>query len=73
MGGGASPSTACCAMCWPTRKAVVSNRALVTNWPRPVARRWLTAARMPMTPNMPPAMSMTEDPARMGRPGGPVM
>ena len=73
MGGGASPVTASWAMCWPTRKAVVSNSEPVMRSPAPVRRRRSSAARMPATPNSPPATSTTEAPTRMGRSGRPVM
>ena len=69
----ALPVTANCAMCCETRNALFSNSALVTNWPRPVRARSISAPMMPMTANMPPMMSLTEAPARSGRPGGPVM
>ena len=39
----------------------------------PVRSRSRSAARTPIAPNMPPMMSLTEVPARSGRPGGPVM
>ena len=73
IGGGGRPVTAWPAMCCAIRKAVVSNSADLINWPRPVRSRSRNAACTPMTANMPPMMSMTEEPARSGWPGGPVM
>ena len=38
-----------------------------------VCSRSRSAASTPMTPHIPPMMSLTEVPARIGWPGGPVM
>ena len=73
IGGGASPVSSYCAMCCATRYAVLSNRALVTRVPRPVFSRSRSAARMPTAAKVPPMMSITEEPARSGRSGRPVM
>ena len=40
---------------------------------KPLITRSRNAAMIPITPNMPPMMSVTEAPARSGRPSGPVM
>ena len=71
--GGSSPVMASCAMCCATRNAVFSYSALRTSVPLPVFSRSRSAARMPMAANMPPMMSLTEDPTRKGRSGRPVM
>ena len=60
-------------MCGATSQTLFSNSALLTNWPRPVRPRSITAAMMAMAANMPPIMSLTGAPARNGRPGGPVI
>ena len=60
-------------MCWALRNTQFSNSALWISWPRPVRSRSRSAASTPIAPNMPPMMSLTEVPARSGRPFGPVM
>ena len=73
IGGGGSPVIAYCCMCWDERNTQFSNSALCTSCPLPVRSRSRSAASTPIAPNMPPMMSLTEVPARSGRPTGPVM
>ncbi|MCY1555756.1 hypothetical protein D9M68_924420 [compost metagenome] len=73
IGAGAFPVTACCIMCWPTRKTLFSNSEACTSMPSPVRSRWAKAAIAPSAPNIPPMMSLTLAPARSGSPGRPVM
>jgi len=60
-------------MCWATSSAVVSNNDEVMRLPRPVWSRSRSAATMPSAANVPPRMSITDEPARSGRSGSPVM
>ena len=73
IGGTGAPVIRCCCMFCAERNTQFSNSALCTSWPRPVRSRSRSAARTPIAPNMPPMMSLTDVPARSGRPGGPVM
>ena len=73
IGAAGLPVIAYCSMCWPTRNTLFSNSADCTSMPRPVMPRWISAPRMAMAPNMPPMMSLTDEPARSGSPGRPVM
>lgn len=72
-GGGTSPDIWNCIMCWAASRQQFSNSALWISWPRPVRARSCSAASTPMAANMPPMMSLTEVPARSGRPLAPVM
>ena len=58
-------------MCCADRNTQFSNSALWISWPRPVRSRSRSAASTPIAPNMPPMMSLTDVPARSGRPLGP--
>ena len=73
IGGSGRPVTTSPAMCCIIRNAVDSNKADLTICPRPVRSRSRSAAWTPITANMPPMMSTTDDPARSGWPGGPVI
>ena len=73
MGRASRPVAVMPAMWVLMRKAALSNSALLTRWPLPVTSRSRRAACAATTPNTAPMMSMTEAPARNGRPGGPVM
>jgi hypothetical protein len=73
MGGGGVPLMAVMARCWPIRNTTDSKSALSTSPPLPVRSRVLSASTVPKAPNMPPTMSITDVPARNGRPDGPVM
>ena len=73
IGGAGAPVSAVCSMCWATSSTEFSKSALSTRRPRPVRRRSSSAASAPIAPNIPPMMSLTDDPARSGRPSGPVM
>ena len=73
IGGEATPVAAYCSMCCADESTQFSNSPTCTSWPLPVRSRSASAASAPITPNMPPMMSLTDEPARSGRPGGPVM
>ena len=73
IGGGAWPMMRACAMCCATRKAVFSNSPAWMCLPRPVRCRSSTAASTPSAAKVPPIRSLTDDPARIGLPGRPVM
>ena len=68
-----APVAAMPAICVLMRKTALSNSELAMRWPLPVASRSRSAAWIAMTPNIAPMMSITDAPARSGRPGGPVI